>query len=389
MSHIGGMFTEFPIPPILRLFDRLLPRLAPTRGRPGAGRVAFVGAGPGNADLLTVGAARAIGAADVVIHDRLVGDDVLALCPRRARRIAAGKQGYGPSVGQDEINRMITDHARRGRRVVRLKSGDPTVFGRLDEEIDACDAAGVAWRIVPGITAASAGAAAIGQSQTKRGRNASIRFLTGHDMAGFAEHDWRALARPGEVAAIYMGKRSARFIHGAADDARCRPRHAGDVDRERLARRPAHRRGAARRTGRGDGGGRLHRAGADLLRARPAARRHAGAAGPRGEGGSVMSKPFTPKVVTANALEEGDVIYLTADDRWSRSLRKAEVIEDEAHAQLRLLEAQRQPGSVVGAYLADVRIGPHGPEPAHFREAFRARGPSNYPHGKQTEPSDV
>ncbi|WP_296763335.1 DUF2849 domain-containing protein [Sediminimonas sp.] len=102
-----------------------------------------------------------------------------------------------------------------------------------------------------------------------------------------------------------------------------------------------------------------------------------------------MSKPFTPKVVTANALVEGDVIYLTADDRWSRALHEAEVIEDEAHAQLRLLDAERQAHAVVGAYLAEVRPGPNGPEPAHFREAFRARGPSNYPHGKQTELSDV
>lgn len=102
-----------------------------------------------------------------------------------------------------------------------------------------------------------------------------------------------------------------------------------------------------------------------------------------------MSKPFTPKVVTANALVEGDVIYLTAEGRWSRHLREAEVIEDEAHAQLRLLEAERQPDTAVGAYLADVRPGPDGPEPAHFREAFRARGPSNYPHGKQTELGNV
>jgi len=98
--------------------------------------------------------------------------------------------------------------------VVRLKSGDPTVFGRLDDEIAACDAAGVVWRIIPGITAASAAVAQIGQSLTRRGRNAQVRLLTGHDMAGFTEHDWKGLARRGEVAAIYMGKRSARFVQG-------------------------------------------------------------------------------------------------------------------------------------------------------------------------------
>ena len=96
-----------------------------------------------------------------------------------------------------------------------------------------------------------------------------------------------------------------------------------------------------------------------------------------------MSRGFTPKVVTANALLEGDVVYLTADDRWSREHREAELIEDEAHAQLRLLDAQAQRQVVVGAYLAEARPGPDGPEPVHFREAFRTRGPSNYAHGKQ------
>lgn len=97
-----------------------------------------------------------------------------------------------------------------------------------------------------------------------------------------------------------------------------------------------------------------------------------------------MSRPYSPKVVTASDLLEGDVIYLTADDRWTRHLAEAELIEDEAHAQLRLLLAESQPNRVVGAYLAEVKPGPHGPEPAHFREAFRATGPSNYAHGKQT-----
>lgn len=97
-----------------------------------------------------------------------------------------------------------------------------------------------------------------------------------------------------------------------------------------------------------------------------------------------MSRPYSPKVVTASDLLEGDVIYLTADDRWTRHLAEAELIEDEAHAQLRLLLAESQPNRVVGAYLAEVKPGPHGPEPIHFREVFRATGPSNYAHGKQT-----
>lgn len=178
------------------------------------GHVAFVGAGPGDPDLLTLRALRALASADVVIHDRLVSAEILDLANPEARRVDAGKEGFGPSTPQDRINALIVAYARSGARVVRLKGGDPTVFGRLDEEIEAVATAGIDWDIIPGITAASAAVAAIGQSLTKRGRNAAVRFLTGHDMLGFADHDWRTLARPGEVAAIYMGKKSARFIQG-------------------------------------------------------------------------------------------------------------------------------------------------------------------------------
>ena len=178
------------------------------------GYVSFVGAGPGHADLLTLRALRAIEAADVVIHDRLVSDSVLSFAPQDARRVNVGKEGFGPSTPQTDINALIVAYARANMNVVRLKGGDTTVFGRLDEEIEALDAAGISWTVVPGITAASASVAAIGQSLTRRGRNASVRLLTGHDIKGFADHDWATLARQGEVAAIYMGKKSARFIQG-------------------------------------------------------------------------------------------------------------------------------------------------------------------------------
>lgn len=190
----------------------LLNRHLSRNARPG--HVAFVGAGPGDPDLLTMKARHALDEADVVIHDRLITAEILDLARREATIIDAGKEGFGPSMSQTDINDLIVKHAANGAHLVRLKSGDATVFGRLDEEIDACDAAGVSWNIVPGITAASASVAALGQSLTKRGRNSSVRFLTGHDMRGFADHDWATLARPGEVAAIYMGKKSARFVQG-------------------------------------------------------------------------------------------------------------------------------------------------------------------------------
>lgn len=180
----------------------------------GPGHVAFVGAGPGDPDLLTLKARKALDTADVVIHDRLVPSEILELARREATLIEAGKKGFGPATTQATINALIVEHADNGARVVRLKGGDPAVFARLDEEIEAVIAAGLSYTVIPGITAASASAAAIGQSLTRRGRNSSIRLLTGHDIQGFADHDWRTLARPGEVAAIYMGKSAARFVQG-------------------------------------------------------------------------------------------------------------------------------------------------------------------------------
>jgi uroporphyrin-III C-methyltransferase len=176
--------------------------------------VAFVGAGPGDPNLLTVKALRALECADVVIHDRLVSAEILGVVGPQTRLRNAGKEGFGPSLSQDAINQIIVDEALTGARVVRLKSGDPTVFGRLDEELDAMADAGLDFTIVPGLTSASAAVAALGQSLTKRGRNTAVRLITGHDMQGYADHDWRALARDGEVAAIYMAKKAARFIQG-------------------------------------------------------------------------------------------------------------------------------------------------------------------------------
>ena len=178
------------------------------------GHVALVGAGPGDPELLTLKARKALDEADVIIHDRLVAPEILELARREATLLDVGKQGFGRHTPQDEIARLMVKHAAKGLQVVRLKSGDPVIYGRLDEEIDALDAAGITWSIVPGITSASAAAAGIGQSLTRRGRNSALRVLTGHDTEGFAEQDWAALAHPGTVAAIYMAKKGARFLQG-------------------------------------------------------------------------------------------------------------------------------------------------------------------------------
>ncbi len=182
--------------------------------RQAEGHVDLVGAGPGDPDLLTLKARKAVDKADVIIHDRLVTPEILELARREAVIIDAGKTGFGQAMPQADIDALIVEHALDGAHVVRLKAGDPTVFGRLDEEIEAITAAGISYQVIPGITAASAAVANIGQSLTKRGRNSSVRLITGHDTRGYANHDWLALAADGEVAAIYMGKKSARFIQG-------------------------------------------------------------------------------------------------------------------------------------------------------------------------------
>lgn len=178
------------------------------------GRVALIGAGPGDPELLTLKARRVLHEADVVIHDRLVPAAILELARREAVVIEVGKIPNGQSWRQEDINTLMIEHANDGAHIARLKSGDPAMFGRLDEEMDALDSAGISFDIIPGITSAMAAAASIKVSLTRRGRNKSVQFITGHDMQGFAEHDWRSLAADGATAAIYMGVRAARFVQG-------------------------------------------------------------------------------------------------------------------------------------------------------------------------------
>ena len=178
------------------------------------GQVVLVGAGPGSPELLTLGARQALHAADVIVYDRLVSQEVLDFGRREAEYIYVGKDPHGHSTRQDAINEILIEKAREGHHVVRLKSGDPLIFGRADEELDALQAAKITARIVPGITSAAAAAAEIGASLTTRGRNKSVSFITGHDAEGFADHDWKVLAERDARAAIYMGVGASRFIQG-------------------------------------------------------------------------------------------------------------------------------------------------------------------------------
>jgi uroporphyrin-III C-methyltransferase len=174
------------------------------------GMVWLVGAGPGDPELLTRKAERLIGAASVVFHDALVGPDVLALVPGTARLVHVGKRSGRHSKDQKTIDRLIVEAALAGERVVRLKGGDPSIFGRATEELDACRGAGIPVAICPGVTAASAAAAGIGRSLTLRGMARKLVLITAHSRAGEPlDCDWSALADPQATLAIYMGKAAA------------------------------------------------------------------------------------------------------------------------------------------------------------------------------------
>jgi len=171
-----------------------------------AGEVWLVGAGPGDPELLTLKALKALQRADVVVHDGLVTEAILDLAPATARRLSVAKRKSRHSYAQDEINRLLVAFAREGLTVVRLKGGDPFIFGRGGEELEACRAAGVVCHVVPGVTAALAAGASAGAPLTHRGAAQAVTFVTGHAAAGGApDLDWASLARPNQTVVVYMG----------------------------------------------------------------------------------------------------------------------------------------------------------------------------------------
>jgi uroporphyrin-III C-methyltransferase len=166
--------------------------------------VSLVGAGPGAPDLLTVRAVRALETADVIVYDALVTEAVLGLAPDHVRKIGVGKRGHRASTSQSFINKLMVRLALQGARVVRLKGGDPSIFGRAQEEIAVLEAAGVEVEIIPGITTASAAAAQFGFPLTQRGSAQSVLFLTGRTVLGM-QANLRAAADPTTTLCLYMG----------------------------------------------------------------------------------------------------------------------------------------------------------------------------------------
>lgn len=178
------------------------------------GFVSLVGAGPGARDLITLRGVQRLQEADVIFYDRLVDPDLLELARRDAERVYVGKAPGLTAWPQDRINGVVVAAARAGKRVVRLKSGDPGIFGRGAEEGAACDAAGIGWEVVPGVTAASAAAAQVGGFLTERGRTDALVLVTGQLRPGDPAPDWARHARPGTRLAVYMGVATAAEIAG-------------------------------------------------------------------------------------------------------------------------------------------------------------------------------
>jgi uroporphyrin-III C-methyltransferase/precorrin-2 dehydrogenase/sirohydrochlorin ferrochelatase len=176
------------------------------------GFISFVGAGPGGPDLMTLKARKILDEADVVLYDALVAPEILELARREALMVNVGKRCGKHSLNQQDICDLITQHAKDGHHVVRLKGGDPSIFGRLAEELDAVSDAGLAFEVVPGVTAAAAASASAAAPLTERGHAQELRVITAHGADGDADVDWAALARSDSAVAVYMGKRAAADV---------------------------------------------------------------------------------------------------------------------------------------------------------------------------------
>ena len=356
-----------------------------------SGHVSLVGAGPGAEDLLTLRAQRALQEADVIVYDRLVPEAVVAQGRRDARRIYVGKAKGDHAVSQEEINALLVREAQKGNRVVRLKSGDPLIFGRAGEEMAALRAAGISFDVVPGITAAFAAAAENEIPLTLRDTASALVFATGHDADGDTLPGWAGLALSGATVAVYMGrtvaaKVAARLIEAglAAATPVAVIENASRPDRRAYAGR-LDELGADRRPARADRAGADHhrRGGRGRARSRTEAGGARRACGVDRAGREMFkaAKAGPQKAITANRLDDGL-------RRLPRRERRAGRIDDRRGA-VRLAtgptSTRRLAYAQGAARCADRRralcrststIVDDKPVPARIRERIRAEGPT-------------
>jgi len=249
-------------------FDRFVSDVKGLGSTVETGTVTLVGAGPGDPELLTLRAVRALQSADVILFDDLVSSGVLDFARREARKLLVGKTGFGPSCKQEDINALMVSLAKQGKRVVRLKGGDPLIFGRAGEELDACEAIGIKAEIVPGITAAQGAAASLGLSLTDRKHSRRLQYITGHARSGALPDDDR-LARAGRSGDDHGDLHASAHARNAGDAGAGRRSRSGGTGRRHRARDsagpagdPQHDRriagavggGTASWSGAGDGG---------------------------------------------------------------------------------------------------------------------------------------
>ena len=354
------------------------------------GHVALVGAGPGAEDLLTLRAHRLLMEADVVVYDALVPDAVVAMGRRDAERIGVGKRKGCHSKSQSEINDLLVELGREGKRVVRLKSGDPLVFGRAGEEMQALRDAGIGFEIVPGVTAAFAAAADFGLPLTLRGVSSSMVFTTGHDLKGGTLPDWAKLAISGRDRRRLHGPLGRRRRRRTPDRRRPVAGHGGRRRRECQPARPPPLPRHAGRPALAAGPERSGRPGHDHHRRRGRRRRFLALdaavglrAGPSHAGVTGM------KVLTANRLTDGEAVWLATNSGWVETIDGAEVVQDKA-GEDRLEAAGKQALAndlVVDVNLIDVALTDGAITPTRLRERIRAAGPTNRPDlGKQARP---
>ena len=348
-------------------------RTSLARGDDGRGVVHIVGAGPGDPELLTLRALRLLQRADVILHDDLVAPAILDYARRDAELLPVGKRKGRHSHKQDEINALIVEHARAGKRVVRLKGGDPFVFGRGGEELAYVRAAGIEVFVVPGITAALGCAAASGIPLTHRDVAQSVIFVTAHGRDGEPDIAWRAAARPGTPPLstwTLAGPACSRSVAGGGHPLSM---PVAIVDRGTRPSARHHRHGGIAR---GAGGATCRR------RTCPHHHRRGGRAGKRrparsSRGGFVMSKAAksTLQIATANRLRDGAVVFLATDGTWSTSLAEAQVSRTAADAQRLVAIANRDAATViVGPALIAVTDHDGVVEPVDLRERIRANG---------------